>query len=943
MAGRRISHQIGLAFVFGIIAVAFASAIVTRAIAAIGSANDTISYASTEAQGIVYLSRTQRVLDSLVTVRNAAAAAHLESQSGDDRGGSRAALAQLTSEITRIPDRPDAKSSLDVAIGTDWRSLCTRWAAASGRAPGSSPEYEAVVAATVALIVGVQTQSGIANDPSIDGVNFGDALVRFPISLNDGSAAASIALKNMADANDALPPRFAVAQLLAMAQGAVDVGLQDAEDEISVDPVAAAPLVRATTANVAAFKAIKARLMRLYVSRPPRGKFKDRELLRGLVRFSASSFAVSELFRQNLDRTVRDRIDHAHRDQSRSLAAAAVELCVDVCALFALAGISIVSYRNAGRHMAERASTEARQAELESELRRAHAQQELLRARGQFRAVFDHAPTGMLIVDRECRIVESNDAARAVFADAAGPGAASFIDEHAAIVDAIFAGTVDVHSDECNYIDKATSRWFDLSIAPVHAESGGAVFAVFMLRDITENKMLEARLVYEAGHDALTGLPNRPAFLAAIQRALDERTAAADIFCVVFVDFNDFKAINDSFGHAAGDRFLIEGSARLRDAVRETDVLARIGGDEFAVLLYGSDRADIESNVRRLESAVTVPVNIEGQLVASSASFGVAQAEAEYALAAELIRDADTAMYHAKAQGGRNFVVFDAAMRESAVRRMQLSIDLVRALDDGELELLYQPIVNLADGMLAGCEALLRWPRHDGSFVSPSEFIPLAEENGSIIAIGQLVTSTAARQMHRWNELAHGQRLTLPPGFVVHINLAAAEVNNIDLSAKLAQSLAGLDVGRDQLMLEITEGNVLKSTLHTRSTLDRLTVDGFRICIDDFGTGYSSLRYLNDLPLHSFKIDRSFVSNGGEGLANASIVEMLMVLSRSLGLDVVAEGIETGSQWEQLCDLGCIYGQGHFFAPAVDAATFTRMLEANVSLAPARRSADIAC
>ena len=472
--------------------------------------------------------------------------------------------------------------------------------------------------------------------------------------------------------------------------------------------------------------------------------------------------------------------------------------------------------------------------------------------------------------------------------------------------------------------------------------AGAALFTILMIRDITENKSMEAQLVFEAGHDALTGLPNRKRFVTILQQALDARDVdnAAAVFSVVFIDFNDFKTINDSFGHQAGDKFLIDGAARLREGVRSTDVVARIGGDEFAVLLHGTDRWEIEKTVMRLQSLVSVPVNIEGQLVASSASFGVAQAELSYTLAAEIIRDADTAMYQAKGSASRHFVVFDQSMRDSVVRRMQLSIDIVHALENNELELQYQPIVDLRDGSIAGCEALVRWRRPDGALVPPAEFLPLAEENGSIINIGQWVIVTACRQIADWNAAAAQRRI---PGFhddfVMHVNLAVPEVHHVDLVSGLNRALLETGIHRDQIMLEITEGVVLKSSAHTRATIDALTGSGFRLCIDDFGTGYSSLRYLNELPLHSFKIDRSFVSNGSGDLANVSIVEMLMVLSRSLGLGVVAEGIETHAQWTKLANWAASTDKAICLRPHSAGAAFTLLLEQDALLGPACRRA----
>jgi diguanylate cyclase (GGDEF)-like protein/PAS domain S-box-containing protein len=931
---KRIPHQFVLAFIFSVIAFGLAAAIIRGSATTLRQADDSIAYATTEIRGTQYLAGTQRVLHDLLGYRAGLVAGRLRPE--DDA----AWITRISASLAAIRDRSAPDTPLDDAIAAQLAELNKRWSLTRARTSITPPNVSDVIAAAPQLVNDICNASGLTNDPSIDGINFADVAIRVPLSLAYGSQSASLAAENLVAHDRSLRARFSAARLLAQAQVAIDVGVQDAQDIVAADPGAGASLTRATAANKHDFETLTNRVTSLYVEtgtqRP--GRVFDPALIGELETFTASSFAILTIVHQNLTHITSARIAQSRMERRHVQLATLGEVSFELFVMLSLAWISIVSDRNQRRRTAaERMVLESQRTGLEAQLTQARAQQALLLAQAQFRAVFDGAPTGMIIVDSRCTVLETNEAARAMLPEAdQAMTVGQVVLDHAAGIEQILMGAAELYSQEREYANAGNrSRWFHVSISPVHDESGTALVAILMLRDVTESKSMEAQLVFEAGHDALTGLPNRKLFLTLLQQALDERSRAypPDTFSVVFIDFNDFKTINDSFGHQAGDKFLIDGAARLQAAVRSTDVVARIGGDEFALMLHSSDRSDIESSVTRLQSVVSLPVNIEGQLVTSSASFGIAQADARYTLATEIIRDADTAMYQAKAQGGRKFVVFDLSMRERVVHRMQLSIDIVHALDHNEMELWYQPIVDLNDGTIAGCEALVRWRRADGSIISPTEFMPLAEENGSIIEIGRWVTATACEQLRAWSELARRGGLPgMHDDFVMHINLAVPEVHHVGLLSSLKQTLLRTSVSRDQVMLEITEGIVLTNTAHTRATLDGLTQDGFRLCIDDFGTGYSSLRYLNELPLHSFKIDRSFVSNGGDGLANESIVEMLMVLSRSLELSVVSEGIETLTQWKQLRGHGCRYGQGYLFSPAVDGTHFTDFLERDVAL-----------
>ena len=434
--------------------------------------------------------------------------------------------------------------------------------------------------------------------------------------------------------------------------------------------------------------------------------------------------------------------------------------------------------------------------------------------------------------------------------------------------------------------------------------------------------------MFDATHDPLTGLPNRKLFIELLQASIEGHGADPRAFSVLFVDFNDFKTINDSLGHSAGDHFLIGAAVRLRAAVRGGDVVARLGGDEFGILLYedGYDPSDdaLERAMSRLQSAASAGIEIDGLPVATSASFGVARSAVHYTRAEEMLRDADTAMYQAKRQGMRSHVVFDRAMHESVMQRMQLASDLTQAVTGAEFELLYQPIVALADGRVVGCEALIRWRRgSDARIITPADFIPLAEESGSIVEIGRWVMATACEQLRDWEDNGTIGRTDV---FTMHVNLSVPEVYARDVAAEVNRSLRRTGVAAERIMLEITETLLLENSARTREVLTELKALGLALCIDDFGTGYSSLRYLHQLPLNGFKIDRSFISAGDEDLANAPIVEMLLILARSLGLEVIAEGIETERQWESLRRLGCRLGQGFLFAYPLPARELTELI-----------------
>ena len=444
--------------------------------------------------------------------------------------------------------------------------------------------------------------------------------------------------------------------------------------------------------------------------------------------------------------------------------------------------------------------------------------------------------------------------------------------------------------------------------------------------EVERRRLLEAnqaRLRHEATHDALTGLPNRTFFQERLAATLDHaRSRPERVFAVLFVDLDEFKSINDSLGHMAGDALLIAVADRMRATVAPEDFIARIGGDEFALLLsHRHDLGQVEDAVETIQDALVAPMLIEGRAVYNTASIGIAVIDATEERIEEVLRNADTAMYHAKALGRGRHAFFDHHMHFEAARRLSLTSDLRKAIENEEFSVEYQPIVRLADGRLMGFEALVRWHNPVTGQVLPGEFIPLAEEVGLVVPIGRFVFVDACRRLAEWRRRAPALDLRM------HVNLSVQEVLEPDLDAFVARNLRRFGLSSDDIVLEITEGAVIRSNTLSLGSLARLRATGVHLCIDDFGTGYSSLRYLHQLPFDAMKIDRSFVESKDGSLGSAPIVRMLIQLARSYGIDVVAEGVETARQAEELIALDCAYAQGfHFYRP-MGADAVTALLE----------------
>lgn len=460
----------------------------------------------------------------------------------------------------------------------------------------------------------------------------------------------------------------------------------------------------------------------------------------------------------------------------------------------------------------------------------------------------------------------------------------------------------------------------------IRSSEGHPLKQIGIILDITERRALERRLQHQASHDMLTNLPNRVLFLDRLKNAQHQ----GEPYAVLFLDLDRFKDVNDTLGHDTGDRLLILITARLRAAMRLGDTLARQGGDEFTILLTeGVTISSAINAAKRILDALAVPLTLEGQEYRLTASIGIALERGDHTRPEEVLRDADIAMYRAKASGGGCYALFDPAMQAALATRVALERDLRQALEHDEFVLHYQPIIHLHTGRIDKVEALIRWQHPTRGMVSPAEFIPLAEETGLIAPLGRWVLEQACHQAAAWGAAGYA--------VVVAVNLTAREFQHPDLADEVAAALGAAGLAAQWLRLEITESLAMRDVAATITTLAALQALGVQVALDDFGTGYSSLAYLKRLPVDTLKIDKDFIDGLGIGEEDTAIVTAIIALAHTLGLAVIAEGVETVAQTERLRALGCDLAQGYHFARPLSAAKVTAWLEhgtAQVSTLP---------
>jgi diguanylate cyclase (GGDEF)-like protein/PAS domain S-box-containing protein len=575
------------------------------------------------------------------------------------------------------------------------------------------------------------------------------------------------------------------------------------------------------------------------------------------------------------------------------------------------------------------------------------AKRDQVQALARFEATFAGALTGMLLQDLEGSIIDSNPAIQELLGHSHGELEGHRTSEFVHPDDRLAArcafqgmvqkGESSLRMEHRFVAREGEVRWVDVSASLVRDSDGHKSFVVTMIQDVTQRKEAQAALLSQAElnahqslHDALTGLANRTLFRSLVDHAVKPRRRTDARAAVLVMDLDGFKEINDSLGHAAGDDLLVELGRRLKETVRASDTVARLGGDEFAVLLPNAEiPADVLRAVTRMQAAVGSPTTIHGLSLSLEASIGIALYPDDGRDVETLLQCADGAMYHAKREKS-GWAFYDPSCVRHDTARLTLTNELRHALDRHELVLYYQPKASLADGEVHAVEALLRWNHPVRGLVPPDEFIPMAQQTSLIKPLTLYVIDEALRQCRSW--LDDGLRLSIA------VNLSARNLVDADLPTQVAELLERWHIEPALLEFELTESAMLADPTRTKLILEQLSAMGIRLSVDDFGTGYSSLAYLKRLPVNEIKVDRSFVMNMGEDEDDATIVRSTIDLGRNLGLEVVAEGVESKQVWDRLKALGCTTAQGYYLSRAVPAPELrTWLLQRRTTHGGARR------
>jgi diguanylate cyclase (GGDEF)-like protein/PAS domain S-box-containing protein len=562
-----------------------------------------------------------------------------------------------------------------------------------------------------------------------------------------------------------------------------------------------------------------------------------------------------------------------------------------------------------------RSRTALREANENLEQRVIERTQELRESETKYRTIFENTGAATVIIEKDMTISLANS----VFSTNSGysrddlkvkRSILDFLDEksHRKLLneEGVLGKT---KSCECKFIDKNYSeKEVLITIAPIP----GADQNVASLTDISELKEAERQIYHQAFHDTLTGLPNRALFIEHLNMAIKRGKRREDYhFAVLYLDIDRFKLVNDSLGHGVGDHLLCSFANRIQDSLRDIDTLARLGGDEFIILLEDIEDSSYASKVaERLQQELKRPFIINGKEVFAPASFGAVLNTKAYDLADDIIRDADSAMYHAKETGRAQFKIFDRKLHEKVLHLLQRETDLRKAIHQDEFEIHYQPIVSLKTASIIGFEALLRWRHPQLGLIFPGSFVSIAEEAGLIIPITRIVVQRACRDLQSWqNQVSDLIKLSM------NVNVSSKHFLQPSLLNDIEDILNQTGLPPNQLKIEITETVLMEDADETVRLAHRLKDYGLEIVIDDFGTGYSSLSYLQRLPIDTLKVDRSFVSRiQDQPDGNRNIVEAIISLAHRLGMIVVAEGVETPEQYAILLEMNCQLGQGNLFS-----------------------------
>jgi diguanylate cyclase (GGDEF)-like protein/PAS domain S-box-containing protein len=545
----------------------------------------------------------------------------------------------------------------------------------------------------------------------------------------------------------------------------------------------------------------------------------------------------------------------------------------------------------------------------------------------RFRSIVESARDAIVLTDGSGKIISWNNGAEAMF----GYTAESIVGKPIAML--FSAGYSDIHtsSAEVNTLITAgllhpgstavetlgitsAQTEFPLEIAVSSWKTTDGTFYSGIIRDITERRSLEDQLTHQALHDPLTRLANRVLFRNRVEHALTRAQRSGDDVAVLFIDLDNFKTINDTLGHASGDGLLIAVAERLQQCLRLSDTASRLGGDEFAILI--EETANTEGGIlvaERIREVLRTPFLIDGKQVFVGVSIGIATSSAASETPEELLRNADLAMYMAKSRGKNQYAIFENEMHDAVLRRVELETELRNGMENGEFEMVYQPIVDLETGNMNAMEALIRWNHPRNIDIGPEEFVPIAEEANIMPKLGRWILIESCTQAAKWQ-----REFGCEKPLDITVNISSRQFLEDDLieAVHFALEASGLDPGN--LILEITEGTMLRNTETTINKLKELRSLGVRLAIDDFGTGYSSLSYLHRFPIDVLKIDRSFIEKINEGHEGAAMARAIISMSETLHLDTIAEGIETHEQIATLKDLGCEMGQGYLFARPLD-------------------------